>query len=228
MTQTAPQAQALKNDVHGQLKPRLRGLIHAYSIAPMAVAGVFLVALAPTARSRFSIAVYALAIMSMLTASAMYHRARVSEETRLILRKLDHSMIGVAVAGTYTPVIVITLSGWAMALMLAFLWTGALATTFMSMMWHHAPNWVRGLAYGLLGISGVAIMPYVLSRGGVAVFALVIIGGVFYIAGAVAYALRKPNFWPSWFGFHEVFHTFVMLAVLSHFAAVLVLAVRAG
>lgn len=215
-------------DVHGFLKPRFRGLVHLWAIAPMFIAGATLLALAPTTASKISIAIYTFAIVGMLTSSATYHRAHVTDHMRVWLRRLDHSMIGVAVAGTYTPVIVLVLTGSLRVTLLSLLWVGAFGSLIVSFAFPDAPRSVRTLVYVALGWGGAIAMPWIWTHGGVFAFGFVILGGVFYSAGAAIYALRKPNPWPTVFGFHEIFHSLVLLAAISHFAAVALVVAHAG
>ncbi len=219
-------ASSALNDVYGLEKPRLRGLVHAWSIAPMVLAGLFLVALSPTLEQRLSVAVYTAAIGAMLAASASYHRLRVSAKAQKVLRRLDHSMIGVAVAGTYTPVVVIILDGAAATTTLGALWTGALGAMVISIFWSQAPRSLRAGIYLLLGWGGAVLTPWLWQRGGVVAFSLVILGAALYSAGAIVYARQRPNPWPTIYGFHEVFHTLVVLAVIAHFAAIVTLIAR--
>lgn len=202
------------------VKPRLRGLVHAWAILPMAVAGIVLVLLAPSTEARAGLAVYSLAITGMLAASASYHRLQVSELARRRLRRLDHSMIGVAVAGSYTPVVALVTTGLFQNTLLAILWAGAVGATLVSFFWPHASNALRAGFYMCLGWAGAAVIPWLWREGGTAAFALVFVGAVFYSLGALVYATHKPNPWPETFGFHEVFHAFVMCAVLAHFGAI--------
>ncbi len=218
MTSTQPTSSL--PDFHGSLKPKLRGVVHTWSVLPMALAGVFLIIASPTTTTRVSVAVYALAVTGMLTASASYHRLRVSDRVRVYLRRLDHSMIGVAVAGTYTPVIALTLTGALRISLLALLWVGAFGTMLVSFSWPNAPSYVRAGVYLALGWAGAVVTPWLWSKGGAAAFTFVILGAVFYSLGAVVYALRKPNPWPTVYGFHEIFHTFVVLAAALHFVAI--------
>lgn len=207
-------------DVHGQLKPKLRGMVHAWSAIPMAIAGITLALLAPTPTAKAAVFVYALAVTSMLTASACYHRLKVSERVRHYLRRLDHSMIGVAVAGTYTPVVVLTMSGTARTTLLICLWAGALGAMAVSFLWPKAPSWVRAAVYLVLGWSGAVAMPSLLNHAGVPAFVMVLVGAGLYSLGALAYASRRPKLWPKVFGFHEAFHSLVVAAAISHMVAV--------
>lgn len=229
MTQTAsshPQesvadrAMNVLHDVHGQMKPKLRGLVHAWSAIPVGIMGFVLLIMTPDLGARWAVGVYVLAVTGMLTASACYHRLKVSEKARNYLRRLDHSMIGVAVAGTYTPVLVLVLDGSLQLGLMFLLWSGTLAAMLISFAWPSAPSWLRALVYVAQGVSGVAVMPWVLENAGAAPFVLIIVGGVLYGIGAIAYATHRPNPWPRVFGFHEVFHSLVVSAAVTHMVAV--------
>lgn len=186
----------------------------------MAIAGLSLSLWAPTTKAKIAVLIYSLAVTAMLTASACYHRLRVSERARHYLRRLDHSMIGVAVAGTYTPVIVLTMSGTTRVTLLVLLWVGALGAMAVSFLWPKAPSWVRAGVYLLLGWSGITAMPALLDRAGIPAFVMVLVGAGLYSLGAIAYASRRPRLWPSVFGFHEAFHSLVVAAAISHMVAV--------
>jgi hemolysin III len=220
------QAKDLTHDVYGLAKPKLRGAVHAWAIAPFAIAGLVLTLLAPTAQAQISVAIYSFAITGMLAASASYHRLKVSEGARKWLRRLDHSMIGVAVAGTYTPVVMLVSTGTLRWSLLAILWTGAVGGLALTLAWPSGPRWIRAGLYIVLGWAGVAIVPWIWDRAGIAAFLLVAAGGIFYSVGAVIYARRKPNLSLKWFGFHELFHSFVVAAVACHFAAISVVVAR--
>lgn len=213
-------------DVYGLVRPKLRGLVHAWSAVPVGLAALVLLVVAPSLQARISVAVYGVGITGMLVASALYHRLRVSQAIQAWLRKIDHSMIGVAVAATYTPVIVLTLEGSLMVTMLAIMWCGAIGTALLALLAPDAPRWMVSASYVILGWAGVVVVPWLWRVGGVLPFALVLLGGVLYCIGAVIYAKRKPNFAPGVFGFHELFHSFVVAAVVSQFVAIAVLVAR--
>jgi hemolysin III len=208
------------HDVHGLLKPKFRGLLHLYAIAPMLLAGVIMLLLAPTSGLKFAVAVYIFGVVGMLTSSATYHRAHVTEKTRTWLRRLDHAMIGVTVAGTYTPVVVLVLDGPLRATLLSLLWAGAIGNFVTSLAFPATPRAVRAAVFVVLGWGGAIAMPWIWTHGGVLAFSLVIAGAAMYSTGAVIYALRRPNPWPDVFGFHEIFHSLVLGAAICHFAAV--------
>lgn len=216
------------HDIHGFLKPRYRGLVHLWAIGPMLVAGSLLTALAPTTATRICVAVYTVGIVGMLASSATYHRAHVTEKTRTWLRRLDHSMIGVAVAGTFTPVAWLVLEGSLRTTLLSLLWVGAIGSFVLSFAWPQAPRPLRSAVYVALGWGGGIAMPWLLTHGGALAFTFFVLGGLLYSAGAVIYAIRKPNPWPTMFGFHEIFHTMVLLAAISHFIGVALVVQKVG
>jgi hemolysin III len=221
-------AQPWTHDVHGLLKPKFRGLIHLWAIAPMLLAGATLIALANGTSTKIAVAIYTFGVVGMLTCSATYHRAHVTERARMWLRRMDHAMIGITVAGTYTPVVLLVVHGTLQLALLSLLWTGAIGSFIMSLAFPAAPRALRAATFITLGWGGAIIMPWLWTHGGVVAFSFVIVGAVFYTAGALVYAMRKPNPWPNVFGFHEVFHSFVLAAAISHFVAVALVVHNAG
>lgn len=216
-------AMAMRNpstDIYGVTKPRMRGLLHAWTLVPFIAAAAVLVLLSSGAVERTSVALYGLAIASMLGASAAYHRLNVSEKVRVWLRRIDHSTIGVAVAGTYTPIVAMVTEGTERAVLLTVMWIGATGGLVLTLAWPQGPRWLRSGLYLALGWTGIFVMPDLLREAGVAAFVLGAVGGLLYTVGAVIYATRRPNISPQVFGFHELFHAFVVAAVVVHFATV--------
>ncbi len=185
-----------------------------------------LLVLTKTAPARASVAVYAISITGMLLASALYHRLRVGRSLQAWLRKIDHSMIGVAVAGTYTPVIALSASGHLRVMLLTLLWVGAFGAAMLALFAPHANRIIVAAVYVILGWAGIVVVPHVIRAAGVLPLVLMVVGGVLYLLGAVIYAGKRPNPSPAVFGFHELFHVFVVAAVISHFVAVAVLVSR--
>ncbi|HSG12401.1 MAG TPA: hemolysin III family protein, partial [Gaiellaceae bacterium] len=207
-------------------KPRLRGVIHQWSLVAAVPAGVVLVAVADGARARLATLVYAVAMAAMLGASALYHR--VSWKTarrRAWARRLDHAMIFVFIAGTYTPFALLSFEGWLPVLVLACVWSGAALGLVVNLAWIDAPKWVTAPAYLLVGWVGVVAAPQLFSAVGVAGAVLLIVGGALYTLGALTYATHWPNPFPRTFGFHEVFHLLVTTAVVVQLVAVYLVAV---
>ena len=201
-------------------KPRLRGVIHQYAFFVAVVLGVCLVVLAPDGEPRLAAAIYAVSVAGLLGTSALYHRRNWTVRARMWMRRLDHSMIFVLIAGTYTPFALLVLHGTLARTILIVVWAGALGGTVLNLFWVRAPKWVTASVYIALGWVAVAAMPQMASEIGAVGVGLVALGGVLYTAGAVIYAMRRPNPVPGVFGYHEVFHALVVAAAAAHFAAV--------
>lgn len=205
------------------VKPHLRGWIHAGMAPIAAIAGVVLVALAPTTAARWSTLVFALATTLLFTASAVYHRGRWSPRTTAALRRLDHSNIFLVIAGSYTPLVVILLAPddpQRAKVLLLVVWMGALAGILARIFWLGAPRWFYVPVYIALGWVAVFNLPAFWATGAHAIVWWVAIGGLAYTLGAVVYALKRPNPSPRWFGFHEVFHVLTVVGYVSHYIAV--------
>ena len=201
--------------------PRLRGLFHQYAFFAAVAGGATLVALAEGARARLAVGVYAAALMAMFGASALYHRAPWrSARTRAWARRVDHSMIFVFIAGTYTPFALLAFSGVLPAVVLACVWTGAALGVVLNVSWIDAPKWVIAPVYLLVGWVGVLAAPQFFTELDIASAVLVTVGGVLYTLGALTYATHWPDPFPATFGFHEVFHVLVLAAAVTQFVAV--------
>jgi len=201
--------------------PRLRGVFHQYAFFAALAGGVVLVVLSDGARERFAVWVYVTALAAMLGASALYHRFPWrSAAARLRARRLDHAMIFVFIAGTYTPFALLAFEGALGAIVLATVWGGALLGVVVELLWIHAPRWVSAVAYLAVGWVGVIAVPQIFSTLGVAIAVLLVVGAALYTVGAVMYATTWPNPFPSTFGFHEVFHVLVVAAAVTQFVAV--------
>jgi len=200
--------------------PRLRGVFHQYAFFAALAAGTVLVALADGVRERFAVWVYAVALAAMFGASALYHRFRWRNAARrLWARRVDHAMIFVFIAGTYTPFALLTFGGTKQVVVLAAVWGGAMLGLALNLVWITAPRWVAAVAYLAVGWVGVIAVPELFAAG-VAAGVLVAVGGGLYTLGALAYATTWPNPVPAWFGFHEVFHVLVIAAAVTQFVAV--------
>ncbi|MCF0096457.1 hemolysin III family protein [Micromonospora sp. MH99] len=204
-------------------KPRMRGWLHTYAFFVAVVGGIVLCSIAATRPGwapLVSCVIYSLTVCGLFGTSALYHRRVWSERGYQVMRRMDHCMIFVFIAGTYTPLCVMLLSSGQATLMLALVWGGALAGVALKMIWPHAPRWVSAPLYLALGWVAVAMLPQILHGGGVAALVLLIVGGAIYSVGAVFYALRRPNPWPTVFGHHEFFHACTLLAALCHHIAI--------
>jgi len=209
-------------------KPRLRGVFHQWAFFVSLVAGALLVALAPSGRAAIVGGVYAVALAGMFGASALYHRVAWRPALRPWLRRLDHSMIFVLTAGTSTPVIVLGLEGVLPVVVLVVVWVGALAGALLNLVWIGAPRRLVAMVYVVLGWVGIVLLPETARHIGLAPALLFAAGGALYTAGAVIYMRRRPDPRPAVFGFHELFHVFVIAAALAHFVAIAAFVVPRG
>ncbi|MET8256175.1 hemolysin III family protein [Micromonospora sp. NPDC005553] len=204
-------------------KPRMRGWLHTYAFFVALVCGIVLCSIAATRPGwapLVSCLIYSLTVCGLFGTSALYHRRVWSERGYQVMRRMDHSMIFVFIAGTYTPLCAMLLAPRPATVMLALVWGGALAGVAVKVVWPHAPRWVSAPLYLALGWVAVAMLPEILHGGGVAALVLLIVGGAIYSVGAVFYALRRPNPWPTVFGHHEFFHACTLLAALCHHIAI--------
>ena len=214
-------------DKMAELKPRLRGWLHAGSIPLVAIAGIVLIVLSPTTETKFGSAVFIGSGLLLFGVSAIYHRGTWQPAIWALLRRLDHSNIFILIAGTYTAFAMLLLHGDARVLLLAGIWSGALLGVAFRVFWTGAPRWLYTPIYIGLGWFAVFFIPDFIDGAdrlgtgvAVATAVLVVVGGLLYTLGAVIYGLKKPNPKPEWFGFHEVFHTFTILAFIAHYVAV--------
>jgi hemolysin III len=209
-------------------KPRLRGKSHFYAFFVSLVAGTALVITAPRGRPTWCAAVYAFGITAMLGASALLHRGNWTFEQSRKLTKLDHSAIYLMIAGTYTPISLLALSGWSRAVVFCLIWLGAVAGIALEWAWYVPPKgWVTSI-YITLGWVAIIAFPQLWTSLGVTGFLLIFGGGVFYTIGAVIHAAQRPDPAPAVFGYHEVFHMFVLVAVVLHFTAIAVFVLPDG
>jgi hemolysin III len=203
-------------------KPRLRGLIHAAAFVAALPLGIALVFEPDTSRGRLAAVVFAATIATMFGASALYHSPNWSERPRRWLRRVDYAGIYGLIAGTYTCFGLLVVEGSWRPLVLGIVWTGALAAIVFKFAWLDAPKWIS-VAIGIaLGWVGVIVFPQLLHAIGLGGVLLVLAGGLFYTVGGLVYALRRPDPYPAVFGFHEVFHVFVIAAVACQYMAVAV------
>ncbi|MFU8853758.1 PAQR family membrane homeostasis protein TrhA [Micromonospora sp. SL1-18] len=204
-------------------KPRMRGWLHTYAFFVALVCGIVLTSIAaaqPNWAPLFSCLVYSLTVCGLFGTSALYHRRVWSERGYQIMRRLDHSMIFLFIAGTYTPFCVLLLTTRQATVMLGLVWGGALAGVALKLIWPHAPRWVSAPLYLALGWVAVVMLPQILHSGGVTALVLLVVGGGIYSVGAVFYALRRPNPWPTVFGHHEFFHACTLVAAICHHIAI--------
>jgi hemolysin III len=205
------------------LKPRLRGVWHQWACILAVPLGLVLVLLASSSRARIAAAVYAFSLISLFGVSAIYHRVNWSSlRARLWMRRLDHSMIFMLIAGTYTPFALLVLHGTLALAILIVMWSLALAGTAFNMLWIGAPKWLLTLLYLAIGWASVIALPQLARAIPAAALGLLIAGGALYTAGAVIYATRRPDPAPAVFGYHEIFHALVVLAAALQYAVIAV------
>ena len=201
-------------------RPKYRGRLHAISAFLAPPAAIAITAIAKPGRNRVAAAVYGLGICAMFSASGAYHRLTRSREMANIMRRLDHSMIYVMIAGTWTPIAVATLPRKEARAVLAAVWGSAGIAAGTKVLRLGETNRAGSWFYPVLGVAGVVLAPAVVRVGGKPALVGLVTGGAAYLGGAAVFAAQRPNPWPKKFGFHEVFHTAVVVGVVSHFLAI--------
>lgn len=202
-------------------KPRLRGVLHQWAFFASLGLGVALVIAAPEGPGTVAAAIYAASVAALFGVSALYHRVNWSTAAaRRRMRRVDHTMIFVLIAGSYTPFAVLVLDGAIADVILIVVWAGAAAGAVMKLLWIDAPKLLVAVTYVLMGWVAVAAFPGMLDELGVTATALVAAGGLLYTLGAVVYALQRPDPAPRVFGYHEVFHALVIAAAALQYAAI--------
>ena len=207
-------------------RPKLRGIIHLV-MSPLAlVAGLTLVTITSELRGRVTLTIFTLTAVSLFTCSAIYHRVPWSPAAKAVWRRIDHANIPLLIAGTYTPFSIYLLEKQQAVILLSLVWGGALLSGIFRVFWLSAPKWLYVPIYLALGWAAFIYFPDFYESGGPLVFTLIALGGVLYSAGAIIYAVKKPNFSINWFGFHELFHALTAAAFISHFIAAVLVIVR--
>ena len=200
------------------VKPKLRGWLHA-AISPLALAaGVVLIALSPTLATKVGSAMFAGTALLLFTVSGIYHRGNWSKRTWEVLRRFDHANIFLLIAGSYTPFTIILLHGAAQTWLLVLVWSGAVLGVLFRILWIDAPRWLYVPIYVALGWAAI-FYAHDFASGGTDVIVLVAVGGGLYTLGGVVYGLKKPDPFPTWFGFHEIFHVLTIAAFVCHYVA---------
>jgi hemolysin III len=203
------------------MKPRLRGVSHQWAFVFSLVTGTALVAFAPTGEAAVAAAIYAVSVAALFGTSALYHRVTwPSLEARRWMRRLDHSMIFLLIAGTYTPFAVLALEGTLATVILVLVWAGALGGIVLRLIWIDAPKPLIAAMYVVLGWVAVVAFPALFDQLGALGTVLVATGGLLYTAGAIVYAIRRPDPIPAVFGYHEVFHALVIAAAALQYAVI--------
>lgn len=206
-----------------QVKDPMSALTHLIGFLAVIPFFILLMRGAQTPRQQIGFLVFGISLLLLYGASTIYHTLRLSAERTALLRRIDHMMIFVLIAGTYTPICLVLLEGRFGTILLSLIWAIALAGILMKIFWMGAPRWLSTTIYVVMGwLSVTAIVP-LLKCVGWGGFGLLLAGGIAYTVGAVIYALKKPNlpFLKS-FGFHEIFHVFVMIGSGAHIAFMIV------
>jgi hemolysin III len=202
----------------------MRGWLHFWSFAVSIAASATLIAVSAAlvgGAAALATSVYSVTILGLFGTSALYHRRTWrTPRSRAVMRRLDHSMIFLFIAGTYTPVAALAMDADTARWVLIVVWAGALAGVVLKTVWPHAPAWVGVPIYIALGWVAVFVIPAMLTGGGVAALVLLLTGGLLYTVGAVFYATHWPNPWPETFGYHEFFHAATVLAAICHHVAI--------
>jgi len=202
----------------------MRGWIHFWSLVVSVLACATLISVSAAligATAALATSVYSIMVLGLFGISALYHRRTwATARSRTVMRRLDHSMIFLFIAGTYTPVALFALAPATARWVLIIVWLGALVGVALQTAWPHAPVWVGVPVYLALGYVAVFVLPDLLANAGVAALVLLLAGGLLYTVGAAIYATRWPNPWPATFGFHEFFHSATVLAAICHHVAI--------
>lgn len=223
LPQLVPQVVAdTVNDLLG--RPRARGWIHLCSAATAVVAGAVLVSVAAieaTPKAGWAALIYAATIVAMFSVSATYHRVDWrSARAHKWMKRVDHSMIFVFIAGCYTPIALLAMPPRIGMLVLTLVYAGAAAGVALKMLWPSAPRRVGVPLYLVLGYVAIWFVGPLLDGAGVAVVVLLVTGAVLYNVGAIFYGFSWPNPWPGTFGYHEFFHAFTVAAATCHYIAI--------
>jgi hemolysin III len=208
------------DDAIALVKPRFRGVTHQWAFFVSLVVGLLLVVFAPTGEARIACAIYALSVSGLFGTSALYHRINWSPRARRWMRRLDHAMIFVLIAGTYTPFALLALDGSFSTVVLLGVWGGAIGGIILQLVWIDAPKWLSAVVYIALGWFAIVAAPEFLDQLNPAALVLVALGGILYTAGAIIYATKRPDPAPAVFGYHEIFHALTIVAAAAQLAAI--------
>ncbi len=202
-----------------RVKPRLRGVSHRYAFLASILPCILLVEHAPSGRATVASAVYAGSLVGLLGTSALYHGIDWTPRARYWVARLDLLMIFALIAGTQTPIVMLELEPPLASVVLVGLWGGAIVGGVLKTVWSAPPKWASAAIFVGFGSLAVLFLPDVAAAIGVPATALMILGGAFYVAGAIVYGLQWPDPHPAVFGYHEIFHAFVIAGAAVHFVA---------
>ncbi len=199
--------------------PKLRGWFHLGATPAVIIASLVLFILSKNS-FKFAVALYSITAILLFSVSAIYHRVPWSPEKKKIWRRFDHANINLLIAGSYTPFAVTLLHGRDRTILLSVIWIGALVGVAVRIFWLNAPRWLYVANYLLLGWFAIAYLPQMYRAGGLWILLPIILGGLLYSVGAIFYALKRPGRNAKYFGFHELFHIFVLAAWISQYVAI--------
>jgi hemolysin III len=203
-------------------------VLHEVGFAVAIVVGVLVVVGSDGVRRSLAAAVFAGSAVTMLGASALYHRVAWSARVLPWMRRIDHAGIYALIAGTYTAVGLVSLHGTLRWVVLTVVWSGCAAATLLKLCWVEAPSWLSAAVAISIGWVGIVAVPQLLRATGPAPVALIAAGGVAYTLGGIVYARRKPDPFPASFGYHELFHALTLVALALQYVAITFFVVRAG
>jgi hemolysin III len=198
----------------------MRGWLHLGMVPVALIAGLVLIITTDSLVGRLAEGIYLVTALMLFGNSASYHLGHWTPRVRQVFRRFDHSNIAIFIAGTYTPLAVLLLGGASRVVLLAVIWGLALAEVVLRNVWLAAPRWLYTLLYVAMGWAALFWLGQMVASGGLAVLILLLAGGLAYTAGALVYALKRPNISLRWFGFHELFHAGTIVGAGCHFAAI--------
>lgn len=204
-----------------QFREPVNGLTHLFAAGLALVGLAVLLLIAPhTLGSALALTVYGISQVLMFGSSALYHLKKSSPEGLKKLRKLDHSAIYVSIAGTYTPICLYFFNGFWQWGMVIIIWIVAIAGIIFKLFYLNAPRWLSTGIYLIMGWLSLAAIGEILRTMPTQALVWFFAGGFFYTFGAIIYAVKKPNFFNGKFGFHEIWHVFVILGAFSHYMVI--------
>jgi hemolysin III len=209
-------------------KPRLRGVSHQWAFFASLGAGAALILAASGTEAVIAMSIYAFSLSAMLGTSALYHRVTWTPDVRQWMRRLDHTMIFIFIAGTYTPFALLVMHGSLAEVVLIVVWASAAGGVILNLIWITAPYWVTSVVYLSTGWVAIVTLPQLWEEIGPVGVGLIALGGALYTAGAIIYARRRPDPRPQVFGYHEIFHVLVIGAAAVQYAAVAIYALPAS
>ena len=218
--EAADQLREQVKEVLDEVKPKLRGWLHAATAPLTLAAGIVLIALSPNAATRIGSAIFAASALVLFTVSAIYHRGTWSPRAWAFLRRFDHANIFLLIAGSYTPFTLLLLGGSDRTVLLSVVWAGAGLGILFRVFWPGAPRWLYTPIYIGLGWAAVFYFADFVANAGTAVLTLMVVGGGLYTLGGLVYGLKWPNPSRTWFGFHEVFHSLTIAAFVTHYVGI--------